>query len=208
MDDYPKVEMLSSEERELLTKDMAASLIAIRYGKFIIPVTFLFAFLSWYCNWVDVLKFLTTVFSIAAFFSVVAAFFQIRHFRQDLKENLKKTVRVELLEKFAEGYVNSRISMKHNDKVRRRIKVHDSELQAAIAYKKANQQNTNNFFKQSDDAYDELLGYNYSFRFKTLGGEKIKTISVPVEFYLVGKAGATVSVTTAVHSKKILKIEE
>jgi|GEM_PF-5272933 len=207
MYDYPKIETLSSAERELLVKDMGASQMAFHYGKFILPVMLALAFFSWYYDWVGVLKFLTTAFAIAAFFSVVAAFFQIRHIRRDLKENSKKNIRFELLEKFAEGYVNSRISMKHNDKVRRRVKVYESEILAALAYKKENQQNANTFFKQSIDAYDELLQYNYSFKLKILEG-KTETITVPVEYYLVGKEGGTVTVTMAIHSKKILKIEE
>jgi len=200
--------MLSSTERELLAKEMGASQMAFHYGKFILPVVLVLAFLSWYYDWFGILKFLTATFSFAALFSVAISFFQIRHFRQDLKENVKKTIRFELLEKFAEGYVNSRISMKHNDKVKRRIKVYEPEIQAAVAYKKASQQDVSNFFKQSVDAYDELLQYNYSFKLKTLDNGKTETINVPVEYYLVGKEGGMVTITTAVHSKKILKIED
>src|SRR5882762_1430712 len=109
MHDYPKIEMLSSTERELLAKEMGASQMALHYGKFVLPVMLTLAFLSWYDDWFGLLKFLTTTFSIAALFSVVAAFFKIRYFRQDLKENVKETIRFELLEKFVVGYVNSRI---------------------------------------------------------------------------------------------------
>src|SRR5882724_2773437 len=98
MHDYPKIEMLSSTERELLAKEMGASQMAFHYGKFILPVVLVLAFLSWHYDWFGILKFLTATFSFAALFSVAVAFFQIRHFRQDLKENVKKTIRFELLE--------------------------------------------------------------------------------------------------------------
>lgn len=203
---------LSSQERDILQKDISSLKKAWRLATKTVPALFVFMIFCWYFDWSDILKFISVVTCGVGSYILIISNIHMRKINADLNANVKTIASFSIDKKKVMGYVSSRNRDNrgiNGRKVRREINISDESILQAIAnraeYNKTELGQAFNALGMGND--NEILKYTYHYKGKFLYEEKTEELFIPIEYYLTGKEGQTVNISFAERSRKVFKVE-